>query len=144
MPPLLWHKCTRYSRSPRKGVTGTNLDVLVFSTCVVRVHTHTHTRSLRHIRRHTHNLQVYDLSPSSIRGLSCLRNACCVFASTTVLSHISPLVFSFCSPLFLPSLLLFVLLPHSSSPCRKGHVLPTVMRCATSSWGMTPAPRRTR
>ncbi|XP_043957504.1 vesicle transport through interaction with t-SNAREs homolog 1A isoform X1 [Gambusia affinis] len=27
---------------------------------------------------------------------------------------------------------------------RKGHVLPTVMRCATSSWGMTPSPRRAR
>ena len=117
LPPLLWHKCTRYSRSPWKGVLGTNPDMLVFSTCVLAAQTHRDT--LTHVQTHTTNLHVYDLSPSTIRGLSCLRNACCVFASTTVLIHISSLVFSFCPPLFLPSLLLFVLLPHPPPPAEK-------------------------
>lgn len=46
--------------------------------------------------------------------------------------------FSTCS-LFLLFFFLSLLPLH-----RKGHVLPTVTRCATSSWGKTSAPRRTR
>lgn len=90
---------------------GTNSGMLVVSACVdTHIHIHTHT----HSERDTRSTYECDLSQSSIRGLSCLRNACCVIALTTLLTHISPFVFSFCSPVspfFSSFLSFFVVLP---------------------------------
>lgn len=87
--------------------------------CRQYLYTHPHTR--KETLSHSPGC---DLSPGSIRGLSCLRNVWFVFlvllVLTALLTHISPLVFSFLLTSFsLLSPLFSVLLPRLPPPAEK-------------------------